>query len=271
MTLDNPIHHLSKFADSETKLPALFVGHGSPMNAIEDNEFSRAWEETGAALPRPQAILCVSAHWETAGAQVTAMEQPQTIHDFYGFPQPLYEMRYPAPGSPDLAHLTRDIVRKTEVRMDSEWGLDHGTWSVLCRMFPDADIPVVQLSLDRTREPAFHYELAKELRPLRNKGILIFGSGNMVHNLRMVVWQDKAYDWAIEFDATMKHLILSADHDSIVHYSRLGQAARLSVPTNEHFLPLLYILALQDRDENVEFFTDKVTFGSLSMRSLKIG
>ena len=271
MTLDDTIRDLNEFADSETKLPALFVGHGSPMNAIEDNEFSRAWAETGTALPRPKAILCISAHWETAGTQVTAMEQPKTIHDFYGFPQPLYEMRYPAPGSPGLARLTRDTLRKAGVRLDSEWGLDHGAWSVLCRMFPGADIPVVQLSLDRTREPAFHYELAKELRPLRNKGILILGSGNMVHNLRMVVWEDKAYDWAIEFDATLKQLILSADHDSIVHYSRLGQAARLSVPTNEHFLPLLYILALQDRDESVEFFTEEVTSGSLSMRSLKIG
>ena len=216
MTLDHSIHHLNNFADSETRLPTLFVGHGSPMNAIEDNEFSRAWAETGTALPRPKAILCISAHWETAGTQVTAMEQPKTIHDFYGFPQPLYEMRYPAPGSPGLARLTRDTLRKTGVRLDSEWGLDHGAWSVLCRMFPGADIPVVQLSLDRTREPAFHY-------------------------------------------------------DSIVHYSRLGQAARLSVPTNEHFLPLLYILALQDRDESVEFFAEQVTSGSLSMRSLKIG
>ena len=180
-------------------------------------------------------------------------------------------MRYPAPGSPGLARLARDDARKTGVRLDSEWGLDHGAWSVLCRMFPRPTFPVVQLSLDRTREPAYHYELAKELRPLRNKGILILGSGNIVHNLRMVVWQDKAYDWAMEFDATMKQLILSGDHDSIVHYSRLGQERRLSVPTNEHFLPLLYILALQDQGESVEFFTDRVTFCAISMRSLRIG
>ena len=270
MTLDDTIRDLNEFADSE-KLPTLFVGHGSPMNAIEDNEFSRAWAEAGQVLPRPRAILCVSAHWETAGTQVTAMERPKTIYDFYGFPQPLYEMRYPAPGSPGLAHLIQNTVRKKEVRLDSEWGFDHGAWSVLRRMFLKADIPVVQLSLDRTREPAFHYELAKELRPLRNKGVLIVGSGNIVHNLRTVVWQDQAYDWAIEFDATMKQLILSADHDAIIHYPKLGQAARLSVPTDEHFLPLLYILALQDQAEAVEFFTDKVTFGSLSMRSLKIG
>jgi 4,5-DOPA dioxygenase extradiol len=271
MTLDDTIRDLNEFADSETKLPALFVGHGSPTNAIEDNEFSQAWADMGKALPRPRAILCISAHWETAGTQVTAMEQPKTIYDFYGFPQPLYEIRYPAPGSPSLAHLVQNSVRKTGIRLDSEWGLDHGAWSVLHRMFPEADIPVVQLSLDRSREPAYHYALAKELRPLRNKGVLVIGSGNIVHNLRTVVWQDQAYDWAIEFDATMKQLILSADHDTIIHYPKLGQAARLSVPTNEHFLPLLYILALQDQDEGVEFFAEQVTLGSISMRSLKIG
>jgi 4,5-DOPA dioxygenase extradiol len=271
MIHDDTIHHADEFADSETRLPALFVGHGSPMNAIEDNEFSRAWMEAGRALPRPKAILCISAHWETVGTHVTAMEQPKTIHDFYGFPQPLYEMSYPSPGSPGLARLIQETVRKTEVRLDSEWGLDHGAWSVLCRMFPQADIPIVQLSLDRTRELAFHYALGKELRPLRDKGVLIVGSGNIVHNLRMMAWQDQAYGWAIEFDASMKQLILSGDHDSIIHYLQLGQAARLSVPTNEHFLPLLYTLALQDQNDAVEFFADRVTFGSISMRSLKIG
>ena len=270
MTLDDTVRDLNEFADSE-KLPTFFVGHGSPMNAIEDNEFSRKWADAAKVLPRPRAILCVSAHWETVGTQVTAMEQPKTIYDFYGFPQSLYEVRYPAPGSPGLAHWVQNSVRKTGVRLDSEWGFDHGAWSVLRRMFPEADIPVVQLSLDRTREPAFHYELAKELRPLRNKGVLVVGSGNIVHNLRTVVWQDRAYDWAIEFDATMKQLMLSADHAAIIHYPKLGQAARLSVPTTEHFLPLLYILALQDQDEGVEFFVDKVTLGSISMRSLKIG
>jgi 4,5-DOPA dioxygenase extradiol len=169
-------------------MPALFIGHGSPMNAVEDNEFSRTWAEVGKSLPTPKAILCISAHWETTGTQVTAMKQPKTIHDFYGFPQELYDKRYPAPGSPELARLVQATVRQVHVRLDYDWGLDHGTWSVLCWMFPQADIPVVQLSLDRTREPAFHYELGKELATFRDKGILIVGSGNMVHNLRHVMW-----------------------------------------------------------------------------------
>jgi 4,5-DOPA dioxygenase extradiol len=256
------------FTDSENRMPAMFVGHGSPLNAIEDNEFSRAWMEVGKALPRPDAILCISAHWETAGTLVTAMEQPQTIYDFYGFPAELHEKTYPAPGSPELARLTQATVQKTQVRLDQSWGLDHGTWSVLCRMFPNADVPVVQLSLDRSQGPAFHYALGKELFALRNKGILIVGSGNIVHNLRLAAWQDEAYDWAIEFDATIKQLILSGDHDSIVHFQNLGQAARLSVPTNEHYLPLLYVLAVQDRQEPIHFFTERVTLGSISMRSL---
>jgi len=258
------------FVDSERKMPVLFVGHGSPMNAIEDNEFSRAWVEAGKALPRPSAILSISAHWESDGTLVTAMEQPKTIYDFYGFPESLYEVKYPAPGSLELARLVQETVQKTQVRLDQAWGLDHGTWIVLCRMFPMADIPVVQLSLDRTQPPPFHYALGKELRPLRNKGILIVGSGNIVHNLGMMAWQGKAYDWAIEFDEAIKQSILSGDHASIIHYQDLGQAARLSVPTNEHYLPLLYALALQDRQERIRFFADRVTLGSISMRSLWI-
>jgi len=262
---------LKAFPDSEEKMPVLFVGHGSPVNAIEDNEFSQAWIENGKTLPKPKAILCISAHWETEGTQVTAMERPKTIYDFYGFPEPLYKMQYPASGSPDLARLTQETVSKINIEQDFDWGLDHGAWSVLSRMFPKADIPVVQLSLDRTKVPAFHYELGKELKVLRNKGVMIIGSGNIVHNLRVMVWQDKAYDWALEFDEKIKQLILSGEHDSIIHYSQLGQAAQLSVPTNEHYLPLLYVLALQDKDEKIEFFGDKVTLGSMSMRSFRIG
>ena len=253
------------------KMPALFVGHGSPTNAIEDNAYSAAWVAEGEALPRPRAILCISAHWETVDTQVTATELPKTIHDFSGFPQRLYEMQYPAPGSPSLARLVRASVKKTEVRLDQLWGLDHGAWSVLCRMFPDADIPVVQLSLDRGREPRFHYELGQDLRLLRRRGILILGSGNIVHNLGQIVWQDKAYDWALEFDDMIRGLILGGDHGSIINYQSLGRAARLSVPTNEHFLPLLYLLALQEKEDAVRFFADKVTLGSISMRSLRIG
>jgi 4,5-DOPA dioxygenase extradiol len=258
-------------ADTDRKMPALFVGHGSPMNAIEDNEFSRAWTEVGKTLPRPDAILCISAHWETGGTFVTEMEQPKTIHDFGGFPSALYAMRYPAPGSPELARLTQAIVHKTKVRLDQTWGLDHGTWSVLCRMFPDADVPVIQLSLDQTQAPEFHYALGKELRVLRNRGVLIVGSGNIVHNLRVAVFQDKAYDWAVEFDEIARKLIVSGDHDPLVAYQNLGQAARLSIPTNEHYLPLLYILALQDKPEPIRFFAERVTLGSISMRSLLIG
>ncbi len=271
MTADDPIRTLNAFADSDAKMPALFVGHGSPMNAIDDNEFSRTWIEAGRSLPRPQAILCISAHWETADPQVTAMAQPRTIHDFYGFPRPLYEMHYPAPGSPDLARLTQETVCSAQVGPDYDWGLDHGAWSVLGRLFPDADIPVVQLSLDRTQGPDFHYDLGKELKPLRRKGVLIVGSGNAVHNLGLVAWQDVAYDWALEFDDKIKQLILSGDHRALVRYDQLGRAARLAVPTNEHYLPLLYALAVQDRDDHVSFFADKVTMGSISMRSLRIG
>lgn len=252
-------------------MPALFVGHGSPMNAIEDNEFSRAWIKAGQSLPIPKAILCISAHWMTNGTRVTAMEKPKTIHDFGGFPKELYQVQYQAEGSPSLARLTEQTLKKTNVEMDFNWGLDHGTWSVLSRMFPNADIPVVQLSLDGHKEPQAHYDLGKELRSLRNKGVLIVGSGNMVHNLMMLSWGDTAYDWAVEFDEILKQLILSGDHDSIIHYQKFGKASDLSVPTNEHYLPLLYILGLKDRDENVTFFADKVTLGSISMRSVRIG
>lgn len=252
-------------------MPALFVGHGSPTNAIENNEFSRAWAEAGKSLPKPTTILCISAHWVTDRTRVTALKKPKTIHDFYGFPKELYEVQYPAEGSPDLARMTEQAIKKTPVEMDFEWGIDHGTWSVLCHMFPDADIPVVQLSLDGNQEPAFHYELGMELQSLRSKGVLILGSGNMVHNLSMLSWQDTAYDWAVEFDETLKQLILSGDHDSIINYKKYGKVADLSVPTNEHFLPMLYILGLRHQDDDVEFFADKVTLGSISMRSFRIG
>ena len=270
MNTDRPNTGTNEWADTDL-MPALFLGHGSPMNAIEDNEFSRAWRAAGESLPRPKAILCISAHWETHGTDVTAMETPETIHDSYGFPDQLYRMHYRAPGSPGLARLVQETIHKTSIRLDSEWGLDHGAWSVLSRLFPNADVPVVQLSLDRTKGPEFHYGLGRELRALRNKGVLIVGSGNLVHNLGLVAWEDTAYDWAIEFDAKMKQWIVAGDHDPIIYYSRLGHIARLAVPTNEHYLPLLYALAVQDPGEPVSFFTDIVTMGSISMRSLRIG
>ncbi|MCX6029857.1 MAG: 4,5-DOPA dioxygenase extradiol [Chloroflexi bacterium] len=261
------------FTESHEKLPVLFVGHGSPMNAIEDNTFSRAWAEVGKALPRPQAILCVSAHWETVGTQVTAMAQPRTIHDFGGFPPELYAQQYPAPGSPELARLVQETVGPIPVGLDASWGLDHGAWSVLLRMFPRADIPVVQLSLDRTQPPAYHYALGQALAPLRQRGVLIVGSGNMVHNLRAVCFEDEdgAYDWATEFDETMHRLIVAGDHAAIVNYDRLGKSASLSIPTNEHFLPLLYVLGALEEGETMRFFNDKITYCSLSMRSVWVG
>ena len=258
------------FVDSGVKMPILFVGHGNPMNAIEDNAFSRAWAEVSQALPKPQAILCISAHWETAGTLVTAMEHPRTIHDFGGFPRALFEKLYPAPGSPELAELVQRTVSSASVGLDQTWGLDHGTWSVLCRMYPSADIPVVQLSLDYTQKPAYHYALGRELQALRRKGILVVGSGNIVHNLRLAVWRDQAFDWAIQFDQTIKDLILSGDHQPIIHYESLGRPAELSIPTNEHYLPLLYALGAQESGEQVRFFADQVTMGSISMRGVWI-
>jgi len=255
------------------RMPVLFVGHGSPMNAIEDNRWSRAWTEIGATLRRPSAILCVSAHWETKGVMVTAMDRPQTIHDFYGFPDALQNKLYPAPGAPALAKATAEQVKKATVGLDYAWGFDHGTWSVLAKMYPRADIPVFQLSLDATRAPAWHYELGAELKDLRDRGVLIMGSGNIVHNLRRLSRQrpDAGFEWAIEFDAKIKELIDKGDHRGIVDYPKLGPAAQLSVPTNEHYLPLLYALAAKDGKDAVTYFNDATTMGGISMRSLVIG
>lgn len=253
-----------------SRMPAVFIGHGSPMNALEDNEFSRLWNRVGRSVPRPKAILCISAHWETVGTRVTAVESPRTLHDFGGFPKALFDLQYPAPGNPALAQQVQTIA-DTAVAADFDWGLDHGAWSVLCRMYPEADIPVVQLSLDRAKTPAMHYALGKTLRVLRSRGVLILGSGNLVHNLRTVAWQDTAYDWARAVDEEIKRLILSGDHDAIIHFDRRGEAARLAVPSPEHFLPLLYILALQEPEDAITFFADKVTLGSIAMRSLIVG
>ena len=250
------------------RMPAIFVGHGSPMNAIEDNEFSQAWSELGRALPRPKAILCVSAHWETLGSAVTAMPQPQTIHDFYGFPDALNEKKYPAPGSPELA---ARIQQLTGAESDLKWGLDHGTWSVVCRMYPQADIPVVQLSLNRKLNGQQHYDFTRQLLPLRDEGVLILGSGNIVHNLRMVVFKDAAYDWALEFDEKVKQWILTGDHQPIIHYESQGRGAALAVNSAEHYLPLLYVLGLQQPGEPVKFYNEKIWGGSLSMRCVQIG
>ncbi len=254
-----------------TRMPVLFVGHGNPMNAIEDNEFSQAWTKVGQSLPMPKAILCISAHWETMGTKVTAMEKPRTIYDFYGFPHELYEVAYPAPGAPDLAHTIRKAITSTDVQSDLTWGLDHGTWSVLHRMFPKANVPVIQLSLDRVKEPKLHYQLGKQLKELRNEGVLIIGSGNIVHNLRTVVFQGTAYDWALTFDGMVKQWILDGDDEPLIHFEKHGDLSALAINSGEHYIPLLYVLGLKDPGEPIQFFAEKVWGGSVSMRSARIG
>ena len=271
----NQLNKMTQEYNSTERMPVLFLGHGSPMNAIEENEFVQGWREIGKTLPKPNVVLCVSAHWETKGTFITAMEKPKTIHDFGGFPEELYQVQYPAPGSPQLANEIKDVVKKTEVGLDDKWGLDHGAWSVIKHLYPDADVPVIQLSLDYQRSPEYHYELANELAPLRNKGVLIIGSGNMVHNLRMVDWRrlnevNYSYDWASEASEKMKTAILSDDHNKLINYQSQGKEFNLAIPTPEHFLPLLYALALKEENEMISLFNDKAVGGSLTMTSVKI-
>ena len=259
------------FSATET-MPLLFIGHGSPMNAIEQNEFAQSWQETAKSLPKPSAVLCISAHWETKGTLITAMEKPPTIHDFGGFPQALFDVEYAAPGSPQLAITTAGLITSTEAKLDNGWGLDHGCWSVVKNMYPDADIPVIEMSMDYTQTPQWHYQLAKDLSSLRQKGVLIIGSGNMVHNLRIMNWHspDKGFDWADEANAKLKKLILNNNHHQLINYNFIGAEMKLAVPTPEHYMPLLYILGLKKENEKVSFFTDKTTMGSISMTSVKI-
>lgn len=268
---------LGRDARGAARMPVLFVGHGNPLNAIEDNVFSRTWRDVGRALPPPAAILCISAHWETWGTEVTAMESPRTIHDFGGFPRELYQAQYPAPGSRWLAGETVSTVTRSRIGLDLDWGLDHGCWSVLCRMFPEANVPVVQLSLDYTKPPADHYALARELAALRTKEVLILASGNIVHNLRAMVLPSGgdfntpfALDWALEANELFKRLINAHDHDALMRYQSLGSAVQLAVPTPEHYLPLLYALALREQDDAISYFNDSPVAGSLTMTSLKI-
>ena len=255
----------------ESKLPVLFIGHGSPMNAIEDNEFSRAWQKIGNELPRPKAILCISAHWFVNELAVTAMEKPKTIYDFFGFPKELYEIKYPAPGSPEFAKETSELLIDENAKLDMDWGLDHGTWSVLCRMFPDAIIPTYQLSINYAMPPKYHFEIGKKLSALRSKGVLIIGSGNIVHNLRLMRSDNNPYEWAQDFDYNSKRLIEKREFESLIEYSNLGKEALLSIPTPDHYYPLLYVLGCVSKDEEIKFFTEKIDLGSVSMRSLIIG
>jgi len=268
--------NLSKNFEATEKFPVLFLGHGSPMNAIEENEFVDGFRNIGKTFQKPKAILVISAHWETRGTFVTAMDNPPTIHDFGGFPQALFDVQYPAPGSPELAQETKKIITKTDVLLDDKWGLDHGAWSVVKHLYPDAEVPVIQMSIDYTQPASYHYELAQELASLRHKGVLIIGSGNMVHNLRMVAW-DKlneagfAWDWAQEAKEKMKNYILDGNHKALIDFRNQGKAFDLAIPTPEHYLPMIYSLALKDRQDDLLLFNDNSIGGSLAMTSFKIG
>ena len=272
------LHDLDKLTrtfSAEGRMPVLFLGHGSPMNAIEENDFVRGFRKVAQEIPKPRAILCVSAHWETRGTFLTAMENPRTIHDFGGFPRELFDVRYPAPGSPELAQEAKALARRTEIGLDMAWGLDHGCWSVVKHLYPEAEVPVIQMSLDRTQAPRNHYALAAELRSLREKGVLVVGSGNIVHNLAMVDWRrlDESFghDWALEASERIKGHILDGDHLPLIDYTAHGREFQLSIPTPDHYLPLLYALAMKGEDEPVRFFNDVPVAGAITMTSLVIG
>jgi 4,5-DOPA dioxygenase extradiol len=261
--------------EQESLTPVLFIGHGSPMNGIEDNEFSSRWTQMAKEIPIPAAVLVVSAHWFSRGTKITAMDSPKTIHDFSGFPQALFDVQYNAPGNPDLAKETASLIHSTRIELDHDWGLDHGAWTVVRHMYPDAKIPVLQLSIDYTKGPQYHYDLAKELYALRKKGVLIIGSGNMVHNLRMVAWDKMevlgyGYDWALQMNDKFKNLITAGDYKPLINYESLGREAMLAIPTPEHYLPLLYTLGLKGNKDKVSFFNDKAVAGSLTMTSVLI-
>jgi 4,5-DOPA dioxygenase extradiol len=254
-------------------MPAVFFGHGSPMNTLEQNRYTEAWRKIGKSVPRPTAILAVSAHWYIPGTAVTTMETPETIHDFGGFPRALFEFKYPASGKPALAQRVRDLLAPLAVRLDDSWGLDHGTWSVLAHAFPQADVPVVQLSIDATQPASFHYDLGRRLAPLRDEGVLIVGSGNVVHNLRMIEWDGAApgYDWAVRFNDQVRGHLERRDHPPLVAYEKMGGDARLSVPTPEHYLPLLYVISLQDESESIALAVDGIQNASIGMLTVVVG
>jgi 4,5-DOPA dioxygenase extradiol len=255
-------------------MPAIFIGHGSPMNAVEDNEFTKEWKEIAVSVPKPVAIVCISAHWTTKGSHVTAMTDPRTIHDFYGFPETLYQQNYPAPGSPEIASEIMALVKGTEIKPDLyTWGLDHGAWSILSQMYPAADIPVVQLSLDLYKSPEQHFQLAQELTSLREKNILILCSGNIVHNLQMIKWSasgiaDEGYEWADTFDHWVKSCLQDNETEKLLNYRKMGSPAELAIPSPEHFIPLFYLLGVRLQNDKCHFYGEKVIGGSLSMRSV---
>jgi len=255
-------------------MPAVFIGHGNPMNAVKETHYSRSWRKIADSIPRPSAILSVSAHWYVPGSRVTGNERPRTIHDFGGFPRRLYEVQYPAPGSPQLAERVRALIGPSTVALDQDWGLDHGTWAVLVHMYPDADIPVVQLAIDESLPAQEHFALAARLRPLRDEGILILGSGNLVHNLHAYAWGSQTaetYDWAIRFENRMRELLTARSFAAVAEYESLGRDAALAAPTPEHFLPLLYVIAQAEENAPVSFPVEGFDGGSVSMISVRIG
>jgi 4,5-DOPA dioxygenase extradiol len=271
----NDLHKISGSFSNTEKMPVLFLGHGSPMNAIEENQFVTGFRNMAKTLPKPNAILCISAHWFTSGTKVTAMEIPRTIHDFGGFPPELFAVQYPAKGSPELAQATQELLLPNAVELDEHWGLDHGAWSVIKHLYPDADIPVIQLSIDYTKSGQYHFELAQKLSALRSKGILIIGSGNIVHNLRLVDFKNintdnYGFDWAIEARSTINNYLLDGNFQPLIDYEKQNKAFQLAIPTPDHYLPLIYTLGLKDKSEELSLFNDKLVAGSLSMTSVKI-
>lgn len=255
-------------------MPAIFFGHGNPMNALQQNDWTSGWATIGKSIPRPRAIVCVSAHWYLPATLVSAMAQPRTIHDFGGFPRELYQVQYGAPGAPELARRVSELLAPLNVELDQSWGLDHGTWSVLVHVFPEADVPVIQLSIDETQPAAFHFELGKRLAPLRDEGVLIMGSGNLVHNLHTYAWGrqiPEPYDWAVRFEAAAKQLMTDGEFAPLIDYESLGRDAVLSIPTPDHYLPLLYVLGTKRDDEAVSFPVAGVDGGSVSMLTVQLG
>ncbi len=265
--------------EEDYKMPVLFIGHGSPMNAIEDNEFNKKWKQIAKDFPKPKAVLCISAHWLTKGSMVTAAPQLKTIHDFGGFPKELFAVQYPAPGMPDLAKTTKNLIKSTDVVLDHDWGFDHGSWSVVKNMYPNADVPMIQLSIDYYKQGSYHYELGQQLQSLRKKGVLILGSGNMVHNLRMIripAGSDPSlgfnvnygFDWALEMNEVFKKHISDKNHKPLFNYKTLHKDAELAVPTPDHYWPLIYSLGATDTKDEITFFNDKAVAGSLTMTSV---
>jgi 4,5-DOPA dioxygenase extradiol len=269
----NELYNATSYMPDTPLMPAIFFGHGSPMNAIELNKFTQSWRDIARNLPRPKGILCISAHWETRGTKLTASSAPKTIHDFGGFPQALFDVQYPALGSPELVSSAREALMPHIAEEDLMWGLDHGTWSVLAHLFPAADVPVVQLSLDIQKDEQFHFDLGKKLSALRRKGFLVIGSGNMVHNLGMLAWNkpDTGFDWAIEANEWFKNAITTENYNQLTNYRSVSKALQLSIPTPEHYRPLLYVLGMKQKDERVTFFNDFTTMGSISMTGVMLG